>query len=99
MDRYPPFFLAGIQVLGGGAFFLFVNIFTHGSFAIVPNISVIILIFSILTFGKMRFLKIEGGGQLLASSIIFTVFTFFGFLLGIVIAITIASIIKPDKFN
>ena len=34
-------------------------------------LAVIILIFSILTFGKMRFLKIEGGGQLLASSIIY----------------------------
>ncbi len=52
-------------------------------FSIVATVlAVVILIFSILTFGKMRFLEIEGGGQLLASSIVFTIFAFFGFLLG-----------------
>ncbi len=57
----------------------------------------IILIFSILTFGKMRFLQIEGGGQLLASSIIFTIFAFFGFLLGIVILILSGMSIRKIK--
>lgn len=50
MDRYPPFFLAGIQVLGGGVFFTILNLFTGHSFAIVPNISaVIVLYLGILT--------------------------------------------------
>ena len=60
-------------------------------------LAVIILIFSILTFGKMRFLKIEGGGQLLASSIIFTIFAFFVFLLGIVIFILSGMSIRKIK--
>ena len=45
----------------------------------------------------MRFLKIEGGGQLLSSSIIFTVFTFFGFLLGIVILVLSGMSIRKIK--
>ena len=45
MDRYPPFFLAGIQVLGGGIFFVGVNILCKGSFALLPNISSVILIY------------------------------------------------------
>ena len=60
-------------------------------------LSIIILIFSILTFGKMRFLKIEGAGQLLASSIIFTIFALTGFLLGIVILILSAMSIRKIK--
>ena len=65
--------------------------------AISTILAVIILIFSILTFGKMRFLKIEGGGQLLASSIIFKIFAFFVFLLGIVIFILSGMSIRKIK--
>ena len=60
-------------------------------------LAVIILIFSILTFGKMKFLKIEGGGQLLATSIVFAIFAFFGFLLGIVILILSGMSIRKIK--
>ena len=49
--------------------------------------AVIILIFTIMTIGKMKFLNIEGWVQLLASSILFLVFAFFGFVLGLVILI------------
>ena len=67
-------------------------------FSIVATVlAVVILIFSILTFGKMRFLEIEGGGQLLASSIVFTIFAFFGFLLGLVIFILSGISIRKIK--
>ena len=67
-------------------------------FSIVAAVlAVVILIFSILTFGKMRFLEIEGGGQLLASSIVFTIFALFGFLLGIVILILSGISIRKIK--
>ena len=65
--------------------------------AVSTILAIIILIFSILTFGKMRFLKIEGGGQLLASSIIFTIFALTGFLLGIVILILSGMSIRKIK--
>lgn len=45
MDRYPPFYLAGIQVLGGGVFFTLLNFFSGGSFAVVPHISSVILLY------------------------------------------------------
>lgn len=45
MDRYPPFFLAGISVVGGAVFFIILNIFTQGTFNIVPNASVFLVIY------------------------------------------------------
>ena len=45
MDRYPPFFLAGLSVIGGAIFFCFLNIVTKGSFSVVPNVSVLIVIY------------------------------------------------------
>ena len=45
MDKYPPFYLAGIQVLGGGLFFIATNFITHGSFHVVPNFSALILLY------------------------------------------------------
>ncbi len=45
MDKYPPFFLAGIQVLGGGLFFITANFVTKGSFMLAPNISSVIVIY------------------------------------------------------
>ncbi len=45
MDRYPPFFLAGISVIGGAVFFLLLNIFTHGSFHIVFNTSLFLVLY------------------------------------------------------
>lgn len=45
MDRYPPFFLAGVSVLGGAVFFIGLNIFTGGSFGIVVNSSLFLLVY------------------------------------------------------
>ena len=45
MDRYPPFFLAGISVIGGAIFFFALNIFTHGSFHIVLNTSLFLVVY------------------------------------------------------
>ncbi len=45
MDRYPPFFLAGIAVVGGAAFFTAMNIFSQGSFDIVLNSSIFLVIY------------------------------------------------------
>lgn len=45
MDKYPPFFLAGIQVIGGGLFFIAVNYFMKGTFSIVPNMSMMIILY------------------------------------------------------
>ncbi len=45
MDKYPPFFLAGFQVLGGGIFFTLLNYFAKGSFSVIPNISTAILLY------------------------------------------------------
>lgn len=45
MDKYPPFFLAGVQVLGGGVFFVGLNLVTKGTFTVVPNISLLILLY------------------------------------------------------
>ena len=59
--------------------------------------AIIILIFTILIFGKMRFLKIEGAGQLLASSIMYTLFALTGFLLGIVVFILSGMSIRKIK--
>ncbi|MGN0196713.1 MAG: DMT family transporter [Candidatus Gastranaerophilaceae bacterium] len=45
MDKYPPFFLAGSQVLLGAVFFIVLNIVRHGSFIPVINESLPILIY------------------------------------------------------
>ena len=45
MDKYPPFFLAGSQVLLGAVFFIVLNIVRHGSFIPVINASLPIFIY------------------------------------------------------
>ena len=45
MDRYPPFFLAGIAVIGGAIFFSILNISTHSSFHLVLNPSLFLVIY------------------------------------------------------
>ncbi len=59
MDKYPPFYLAGIQVMGGAIFFVSLNLFTHGTFSMVPNISSVILIYlgilTVVTYALYNF--------------------------------------------
>ena len=45
MDRYPPFFLAGIAVIGGAIFFSLMNISTQSSFHLVLNPSLFLVIY------------------------------------------------------
>lgn len=45
MDRYPPFFLAGISVIGGLIFFSGLNLYEHGSFLIEINMSLFIVLY------------------------------------------------------
>lgn len=45
MDRYPPFFLAGISVIGGSVFFTALNVISGGSFHVVVNSSLFVLIY------------------------------------------------------
>lgn len=45
MDRYPPFFLAGIAVIGGAVFFTLMNISLHNSFQLVLNPSLFLVIY------------------------------------------------------
>lgn len=45
MDRYPPFFLAGVAVFGGSIFFTVLNIIDGGSFAFVMNASLFLVIY------------------------------------------------------
>lgn len=45
MDRYPPFFLAGIAVIGGAFFFAGLNIIDNGSFNVVLNASLFLVIY------------------------------------------------------
>jgi len=45
MEKYPPFFLAGTQVILGGVFFVILNIIRGGSFVPVINESLPILIY------------------------------------------------------
>lgn len=72
-------------------------LFQFGFSAVLSVLAVIILVFSIITFGKMRALKIEGGGQLLASSILFVVFALFGFVVGLVVFILAGISIRKIK--
>ncbi len=45
MDRYPPFFLAGVSVFGGAVFFTGLNLYTGGSFAFIPNTSIFLVLY------------------------------------------------------
>ena len=45
MDKYPPFYLAGCQIIGGAIFFTVLNCFMHGTPEIKGGISLIILIY------------------------------------------------------
>ncbi len=45
MDKYPPFFLAGLSVIGGLLFFTSLNIFSGGNFHIVMNASVFLVVY------------------------------------------------------
>ncbi|MBQ4078944.1 DMT family transporter [bacterium] len=45
MDRYPPFFLAGVSVFGGAIFFTVLNISTGGSFEIIANSSLFLVLY------------------------------------------------------
>lgn len=45
MDKYPPFFLAGWQIIGGAVFFVLLNITMYGSIHIGWNIALFILIY------------------------------------------------------
>ncbi len=45
MDKYPPFFLAGLSVIGGLLFFTSLNIFSGGNFNIVMNASLFLVIY------------------------------------------------------
>ncbi|MGN0006302.1 MAG: DMT family transporter [Candidatus Gastranaerophilaceae bacterium] len=45
MDKYPPFLLAGVQVILGGVFFMILNAIQGGSFVPVLNESFFILIY------------------------------------------------------
>lgn len=50
MDKYPPFYLAGCQIIGGAIFFLGLNYFMYGALHIIGGISLFILIYlSLLT--------------------------------------------------
>ena len=45
MEKYPPFFLAGLSVIGGAIFFALLNLFTGGSFHIVINASIFLVLY------------------------------------------------------
>ncbi len=45
MDKYPPFFLAGVSVIGGFIFFSLFNVFQHGSFEVVMNTSLFLVLY------------------------------------------------------
>ncbi len=45
MEKYPPFFLAGISVVGGLIFFALYNIFDGGNFSVVMNPSLFIVLY------------------------------------------------------
>lgn len=45
MDKYPPFFLAGISVIGGLIFFVIYNIIDGGNFNVVMNASAFLVIY------------------------------------------------------
>lgn len=45
MDKYPPFYLAGCQIIGGAIFFVILNYILYGNFVIKGGLSLIILIY------------------------------------------------------
>ncbi len=45
MDRYPPFFLAGISVIGGSVFFTGLNLASGGDYNLVFNTSIFLVIY------------------------------------------------------
>ena len=59
MEKYPPFFLAGISVVGGAIFFTVLNIIMHGSFTPVFNTSIFLVIYlgilSVVTYALYNF--------------------------------------------
>ena len=59
MDRYPPFFLAGIAVIGGAVFFAGMNVVTHTPFEIVLAPSLFIVIYlgmlTVVTYALYNF--------------------------------------------
>ena len=59
MDKYPPFYLAGCQIIGGAIFFMGLNYFMYGSFEIKTGISLVILIYlallTVVTYALYNF--------------------------------------------
>lgn len=59
MDKYPPFYLAGCQIIGGAIFFTILNFFMHGTPEIKGGISLIILIYlallTVVTYALYNF--------------------------------------------
>lgn len=59
MDKYPPFFLAGCQILGGAIFFTILNYFMYGSFHLCFGLSFFILIYlallTVVTYALYNF--------------------------------------------
>lgn len=45
MDKYPPFYLAGCQIIGGAIFFVILNFIMYGSINISWNLSFFILLY------------------------------------------------------
>ena len=59
MDKYPPFYLAGCQIIGGAVFFFILNYFLHGTLSIHGGISLYILIYlallTVVTYALYNF--------------------------------------------
>ena len=59
MDKYPPFYLAGCQIIGGAVFFFILNYFLHGALSIHGGISLYILIYlallTVVTYALYNF--------------------------------------------
>ena len=59
MDKYPPFYLAGCQIVGGSVFFTILNYFMHGQIIIQGGISLYILIYlallTVVTYALYNF--------------------------------------------
>ncbi len=59
MEKYPPFFLAGISVVGGAVFFVLLNALSGGSFHVVLNTSLFVVIYlgilSVVTYALYNY--------------------------------------------
>ena len=59
MDKYPPFYLAGCQIIGGAIFFFLLNYFMYGTFTVKIGLSLIILIYlallTVVTYALYNF--------------------------------------------